>query len=246
MTSPSVSFIIPCYNEEVLLPGCLSCLAAQTSRDFEVIVVDNNCTDQTGEVAARFGANVVTCSEQGISAARNAGAKFSRGQLLAFLDADSAVGCDWLHNAQSALLRRQLDAVYGMNVFHGPTALRSAAYNAFNLLFSGTAIALNFFGRCMIAGNNLVIKKATLDAAGGWPPYVAEDVLLERPLRQARARVGFSRGMRAVYSARRFEKLGYLSTLLCWLRSVVRRTPESGYRLDYAQNSPGETASYRS
>jgi glycosyltransferase involved in cell wall biosynthesis len=229
-----VSFVIPCYNEEQFLPYCLASIGKQTAGNFEVVVVDNNCTDGTRDIAASFGAKVVPCPEQGISAARNAGARFASGSLLAFLDADSTVGCDWLLSARSRLARRRLDAVYGRNVFSARTPLHGAAYNVFNLLFSATAVTVNLFGRCMLAGNNLLIKKSTLDAAGGWPPFIAEDIHLAKSLRRHGAKVGFVGTMRARYSPRRFEKAGYFRTLHCWFRSSLHLTPETNYRMDYA------------
>src|SRR3989344_5217429 len=55
-TYPSVSIIVPCYQEELTLPNCLSSLFWQIYADFEIIVVDDGSTDGTaaiGKYAAR-------------------------------------------------------------------------------------------------------------------------------------------------------------------------------------------------
>ena len=58
-SNPLVSVVIPAYNEEKYLPACLEALSRQTFRDFEVVVVDNNSTDRTAEIARSLGARVV-------------------------------------------------------------------------------------------------------------------------------------------------------------------------------------------
>ena len=91
----NLTIIIPAYNEEAYLPSTLGAvriaaahLQAQTAADIEIIVVDNNSTDGTAEVARRHGATVVEERVQGISRARNTGARSARGDVLVFVDAD--------------------------------------------------------------------------------------------------------------------------------------------------------------
>ena len=63
---------------------------AQTFEDFELIVVDDGSTDQTGEALAPFASRIklITINHSGVSAARNAGLARARGRLIAFLDSD--------------------------------------------------------------------------------------------------------------------------------------------------------------
>lgn len=90
-----LSIIIPAYNEEQLITLCLSAVAESLSAnarpDFthEVIVVDNNSTDKTAELAGQSGARVVFEPINQISRARNAGAAVAKGDWLLFVDADS-------------------------------------------------------------------------------------------------------------------------------------------------------------
>ena len=91
------SIIIPAHNEEEYLPRLLDSIEVARSnysggRDqIEVIVADNLSTDRTAEVAAARGARVVTVAKRRIAAARNGGARAASGELLCFIDADSAV-----------------------------------------------------------------------------------------------------------------------------------------------------------
>ncbi|MCH2207003.1 MAG: glycosyltransferase [Lentisphaerales bacterium] len=90
----SLAFIIPAYNEEVLLPATLKTLFSITQKlseyDCRIIVVDNNSSDQTSTVAAKAGAKVVFEPVNQISKARNKGAKSAPdADYLFFIDADT-------------------------------------------------------------------------------------------------------------------------------------------------------------
>jgi len=94
----TASVVIPAYNAASVLPGALAALAAQTlpAADFEVIVVDDGSTDATAEKARILGARVLRQENRGPAAARNAGAKAARGEILLFTDADCEPAPDWL------------------------------------------------------------------------------------------------------------------------------------------------------
>ena len=86
------SVIIPAYNEEDYLPSTLSSLhSAMDSipHKGEIIVVDNNSTDNTRHVAEKYGARVVFEPFRQIAKARNSGAKAAKSNFLVFLDADT-------------------------------------------------------------------------------------------------------------------------------------------------------------
>ncbi len=102
-----LSIIIPAYNEEQYLPYLLETIAAQTWRDFEVIVADNHSTDKTRELAAHFGARVVDGGLPGTG--RNRGAAAARGDLFLFLDADVILpAADFLEKSIEEITERNL------------------------------------------------------------------------------------------------------------------------------------------
>ena len=87
---PKVSVVIPVYNGARTIGRALKSVFAQTFRDFEIIVVNDGSTDDTASVLAGYGdrIQVVSQSNRGVSAARNAGLRVSVGEYLVFLDDD--------------------------------------------------------------------------------------------------------------------------------------------------------------
>ena len=87
--SPLVSVVIICYNHGRYLAEAIESVLAQTIGDVEVIVVDDGSIDDTPAVAARYPSiRYLRQRNQGMSAARNAGLRASRGRYVSFLDAD--------------------------------------------------------------------------------------------------------------------------------------------------------------
>jgi glycosyltransferase involved in cell wall biosynthesis len=91
---PLVSIVIPAYNASRFIEATLETVAAQTWRDFEVIVVDDGSKDDTQAVAARFlerrslAGQAFRQENKKIAGARNAGVERARGALVSFLDHD--------------------------------------------------------------------------------------------------------------------------------------------------------------
>ena len=90
-----LSVIVPAFNEEQLILDCLNSIQESVSANskpgftYEIIVVDNNSTDKTAQLATQAGAIVVFEPINQIGRARNAGAAVATGDWLLFVDADS-------------------------------------------------------------------------------------------------------------------------------------------------------------
>jgi glycosyltransferase involved in cell wall biosynthesis len=112
--SPTLSIIIPVYNSEDYLRGCLKHLNASLTSPLECIVVDDGSTDNSAEVARQFGATVISSPHKGSAAARNLGARTAKGDILLFLDADVCVHRDTLgRTLWNFEADPELDALFG-------------------------------------------------------------------------------------------------------------------------------------
>ena len=93
----TLSIIIPVYNESDYLKACLDAISTQTVKPDEVIVVDNNSTDDSVKIAKKYEfVKVVSEKKQGIVYARNAGFNSSKSDILTRIDSDSTIPPDWV------------------------------------------------------------------------------------------------------------------------------------------------------
>lgn len=106
-TRPFVSVIICACNEEELLGQLLDSLAGQTypKECFEVIIIDDESTDRTGEIAKSFierqkgdPLHISYCriEHSGLAIARNTGIGIAHGDIIAFIDGDAVADREWL------------------------------------------------------------------------------------------------------------------------------------------------------
>jgi glycosyltransferase involved in cell wall biosynthesis len=116
---PRVSVIMPTYNSERFLAGSIRSVLAQTSRDWELVMIDDGSTDRSWEILMDFhdDRRVRTIRfehNQGTAKARNAGVESSDCEYLAFLDSDDLAKPHRLEVQVQAIEKgRRFDLVYG-------------------------------------------------------------------------------------------------------------------------------------
>jgi len=88
--APGISVLIPTYQRAHFLAECLASVRAQTHQSLELFVIDDGSTDQTEPICqqAKMELSHIYRENRGVSAARNAGIKASRGEWIALLDSD--------------------------------------------------------------------------------------------------------------------------------------------------------------
>jgi glycosyltransferase involved in cell wall biosynthesis len=102
----TIGVVIPCYNEE---EGVRVVLRRMPQVVDEVVVVDNNCTDRTAEVAASLGARVVPEQTRGYGAAYKAGLRAVRSDIVVTLDGDGTYPPEEIPRLVDILVERRLD-----------------------------------------------------------------------------------------------------------------------------------------
>lgn len=204
------SVIIPAYNEEKYLPRLLDSIeVARASYSggreaIEVIVADNASTDSTAEVAGSHGARVVRVEKRRIAAARNGGARAACGEILCFIDADSAIHPQTFDVVDQAMTSgRYVWGVTGMTLERKSFALLLTYYLCVPIvLLTGLDAGLSF------------CRREDFETVGGYDEsrMYAEDVLFPMALR----RLGRNRGQRiiripkvkALGCTRKFDQFG--------------------------------------
>jgi GT2 family glycosyltransferase len=115
-TRVAISFVIPARNEERFIAACLSSIQAlivpHNCDAIEIIVVDNESTDQTTAISSGFAnTQVIHVPPGSVSRARNRGAAVAKGDWIAFLDADCELNPDWLLRCLETAGQRDVVAI---------------------------------------------------------------------------------------------------------------------------------------
>jgi peptidoglycan-N-acetylglucosamine deacetylase len=212
---PSVSIIVPAYNEEELIAGCISSLKQQDyDGDIEVIVVDNACTDDTHRIARSLGVRVLRQPRKGYVHAVRAGFSEATGDIIACTDADSMAPPHWISKMVANLSKPGIAACSGVFTLHdGPFLLR---------LVGEVAGRMNYH----LAGANMAIWRSVYLASGGFNPDVNMGADVDLSLRIKRAgKIIIDRKLIVKTSGRRFQFaffqtlwLYYLNDLSLYLR----------------------------
>ncbi len=129
-----LSLVIPVYNEEKQIVGCLESIASQTVMPDEVIIVDNNCQDRTVELAKKFSfVRVIEERSQGRGYARTAGFNNTRGDVIGRIDADSRLEKHWVERVKARFeTDSELMGLTGIGLtsfLPGVTSLRSTLFS---------------------------------------------------------------------------------------------------------------------
>ena len=183
MTAPHISVIVLNYNGRQWLKPCLDALAAQReAAPFEVIVVDNASSDGSADYVREYFPDVRVHDaggNLGFSGGNNEGAKRARGRLLVFLNNDTVVMPDWLHNLTSTLdARPDFGFATSRIVFaEAPERIDSAGEG---YLFAGGAFKRGYgqqaeqfaepgevFGAC---GCAMAMRRELFESVGGFDP----------------------------------------------------------------------------
>lgn len=196
-----VSFIIPALNEEKYIEACLRSIKAQkTKLKFEIIVADGSSTDNTVKIAKKY-AKVFTCKKKGIAFARNYGAKFSKGKLLVFIDADTVIQPDYTTKIWDYLKARpKVVAVTAAIDFDAKGLIFSTMFCISKLYLR----LFSFFGRSRLVGIDMAVWRNIFEKVCGFPEVPSEDIAMASLLKRY-GETKYFVGTRVISSGRRFK-----------------------------------------
>jgi glycosyltransferase involved in cell wall biosynthesis len=214
LTTPEVSIVIPARNEEANIGACLDSLTAQSGVTFEIIVVDDNSTDRTRDIAQSFaGVRVISPgtppadstgkSWTGKNNAVVAGAKEALGPWLLFTDADTVHLPGSLERALAEARKEQADL---LSYSPEQVVVTFAERAVMPIIFAELAVQypprkVREQNSVAANGQYILVRRAAYDAVGGHSAVateILEDVALARLFRNAGKRVYFRYGGDAV------------------------------------------------
>jgi cellulose synthase/poly-beta-1,6-N-acetylglucosamine synthase-like glycosyltransferase len=170
-----MSFVVPAYNEEALLPKTLEAIIEEvrhTRCEAEIIVVNNASSDSTAIVAKSFdGVRVVDEPMKSLVRARRAGFLAASGLLIANIDADTVLPKGWLHQVLHEFeANPALVALSGPYVYNDISRVACLGVRVFYLIGYCFYILHRFgFGvGSMLQGGNFVVKREALARIGGY------------------------------------------------------------------------------
>ena len=171
--TPRVSVVIPTYNRAADLRRCLRSLAAQTMKDFEVIVCDDGSTDDSAVVVSEFGDRLDVTYDWaenwgGPARPRNRGIAMARGEFIAFLDSD-----DWWSPEKLARSLPPLEAGADV-VYHDLYRVHDATRGAGRQRVRSWSVQPPVYRNLVEMGNAIPLSSAVarttlLRRAGGMP-----------------------------------------------------------------------------
>jgi glycosyltransferase involved in cell wall biosynthesis len=227
-TRMTVSVVIPVKDDDTELRRCLRALHAQTLAPDEIIVVDNDSSDASPDVARAAGARVEHCARPGIPAAASHGYDHARSDLILRLDADCVPSPTWVADMVAAFERRPDVGAFtgGARFIDGPTWLRTPLAVIYLGAYAGTTAAA--LGHLPLFGSNLGMRRTLWrgirERVHRDDPRVHDDLDLAFHLGEyARIRLVPARtmgmSMRPFASARSFARrsaAGWRSVLVHW------------------------------
>jgi cellulose synthase/poly-beta-1,6-N-acetylglucosamine synthase-like glycosyltransferase len=220
-----LAFVIPAYNEEALIGKCVESVLAEvkrSGRDCDVVVVNNNSTDRTAEIAGSFaGARVVDEKQKGLVSARDGGFRATTADLVANIDGDTIVPPGWIDTVFSEFeADPRLVCLSGPYVYYDlnrwQRLLVGSFYGLTTLIYWLNRYVLRVGS--VVQGGNFVLKRDAWIKAGGFNreiKFYGEDTDVAVRLSKV-GNVKFTHRLKMMTSGRRLAEEGVFRTGLTY------------------------------
>ena len=234
--APGLSIVIPARNEERNLARLLASLPAAGAPPLEVLVVDDESTDETAAIAEALGAKVVRSQPlppgwTGKAWACQQGAERSSGSTLLFLDADTYLQPGGLDRTLSLWSRyRDSRLVFSILPYHETTAEYEQLSLVFNILMAAGAGGFGVRALPRLFGQSLLIDKSMYFAAGGHSAvrdFILENLRFASRIQEAGGRI-LCFGGRGTMHMRMFPD-GMRQMSESWAKAFVQGAAASGH-----------------
>lgn len=228
-----ISFVVPAYNEEKYVGACVESIMRELDKerfvlgtDAEIIVVDNASSDNTGAVARKYpGVAVIEETRKGVVRARQAGFVASRGDLVAFIDADATLVPGWLGVVLAQFEHGpRLSALGGYYQYTGVSPIiMPLVWLYYGVVYATYLITRILHAGSTLFGGNFVARRSALEKIGGFDTsieFYGDDTDAAKSLSKVGV-VRFSFRFSVTQSPRRFEGQGLFKTAFLYVANYI-------------------------
>lgn len=225
--TPSVSVLVPAYNEEKTIATSLQSVLASDYPDFEVIVINDGSTDRTeDELQALLGdprLHYIKKENGGKASALNLGLAQARGEIVLFTDADSLFEPQTIRNGVTYFVDPSIGAVSGNDTVLAPQGpLQKMLVITSHIGTGFVRRALSLIGVLQIISGNLgLVRTETLRRIGGFCPIWGEDLEVTLRLKRHGVRVVYGASTRVLAECPRTPSALWKQRVR-WLRSYIK------------------------
>lgn len=200
----ALSIVIPVYNEESYIEACLDAVASQTVAPFEVIVVDNNSSDETVALAHKYPfVTLLHEPEQGVLYARQTGMNAAIGDVIGRIDGDTILDSDWVERVVDSFTDKSVSIVTGPAGYYDLVLPRTVRWGQHKLLQVARLLGYSFLFGC-----NMAIRRSVWQSVAPkvcFNSEIFEDLDVAAHLWDADIKSVYNPHMKVMLSARRLE-----------------------------------------
>lgn len=150
-----VSVVLTAYNEEKYIESCIKSILDQSLPADEIILVDNNSSDNTVSIAQKYPITISYEKQQGTIPARNHGFDMATSEIIARTDADTQVPHTWIEQITSYMSTHACDGLLGGSYYRGsPKNMNAPLFLSFAEAFK------KIFGVYPLIGPNMAVTKS--------------------------------------------------------------------------------------
>lgn len=202
-----ISLIIPAYNEEKFIKKCLKSVFAQTEMPDEIILINNNSTDKTVEIAKKFKVKIINEKQQGISYARNRGFNEAKYEIIARCDADCVIPRSWVEQIKKNFNNKKIDALGGPLYYYDIIIPNKRIFSAFIKFMRA------ILGHYPLIGPNMIITKKIWGKVKNYVcndnNLVHEDIDLASHINKIGGKISYDEKLINTISSRRLKNNPY-------------------------------------
>lgn len=204
----TLSIVIPVYNEESQIKSCLESIKCQTVLPDEVIVIDNNSSDDTVKIAEQYSfVRVVKETKQGVLYARTKGFDSASTDIVGRIDAETHLKKDWVEQVKTIFLDEEVSAVSGPVTYHDAPFRKFALFADKNIRKATWHIGQKD-DAVFLFGSNMAMRKKAWNKVKSKlcnRMDIHEDIDLAIHIHQIGLKIIFDKHLDAMTSSRRMQ-----------------------------------------